>query len=142
MFNILFSLFFILLGIRMIYVTNRHPSGFYNQNLRGYFAGTLFIILSIISLTGKFNLFKILSQLIKNSLKLKPKHDVLIFITWIVIVCSVLFLTYYRPDKMINKYRIAKEKSEDRIKLLSGYILFYFGFLIVVIYLIEKLPGN
>ena len=139
MFNILFSLFFILFGIRMIYITKRNPDTFYSQNIRGYLAGTLFIIMSIISLSGKFNLFETLSQLIKNSLKLKSKHDVLIFTIWTVIVCSVLFLTYYRPDKMINKYRIAKKNAEDKIIVLSGYILFYFGFSIVVIYLIEKL---
>jgi len=136
--NILFSLFVLLFAVRMVYMTWKEPDMLFYLNLKGYLGGGAFIILSLISLFGKFSLFGKVSSWLKNSLKLKSNHDVIILTVWIVIVCSILFLTYYRPDKMLNKYKMTKNNTEAKIKLLSNYLLFYFGFLIVALYLIAK----
>jgi hypothetical protein len=119
-------------------MTWKEPDVFFYQNLKGYFGGGAFIILSLTSLFGKFSLFGAISSWIKSSLHLKLRHDVIMFTVWTFIVCSILFLTYYRPDKMLRKYKIIKNNSQDRIKLLSNYLLFYFGFLLVTMYLIAK----
>lgn len=140
-FNILFSLFVLVFAARMVYMTWKEPDVFFYQNLKGYIGGGAFIILSLISLFGKFSLFDTINGWIKNSLKLKPHHDVTMFTVWIFIVCSILFLTYYRPDKMLKKYKVTENNTEAKIKLLSNYLLFYFGFLIVALYLIAKVTA-
>jgi hypothetical protein len=136
--NFLFCLFVLLFAIRMVYMTWKEPDVFFSQNLKGYIGGGTFIILSLISIFGKFSLFGTVSKWIKNSLKLNAHDDVIMFAYWTCIVCALLFLTYYRPDKMLRKYKVIKNNSQDKIKLLSNYLLFYFGFLLVTMYLIAK----
>lgn len=137
-FNILFSTFILILGLRTIYFTYKEPSEFYNTNIRGYLSGTLFIIMSVMSMFGKFSLFKILSQMVRSSLKLKGENGAVGFALFVAIICTVFFFIYYRPNKVLRNYQIVKTNMDARIKLLSGCLLFYFGFSIVLCYLIVK----
>jgi len=141
MHNILFSSFTLLLGIRFIHhaYVKPHPLSSYNE--KGYIAGASFILMSILSFSGKFNLYDITTKLIRDSLKLNGENGGASFAVFIGMICSVLFLTYYRPDKMVNKYRVSKNDLAERTNILSNYLLFYFGFLMVIIYLISKIKN-
>lgn len=138
LFNFLLSTFTLSLGVRFIFISYTKPDVFYSTTLKGYLAGFLFILMSIMSFLGKFSLYSIITKLVRDSLKLKGENGGLSFAIFITIICMVLFFTYYRPDKLIRKYKVLKNNLSKKIILLSNYLLFYFWFLFVILYLIFR----
>ena len=138
LFNYLLSALTLLLGVRFIFISYTNPDVYYSTTLKGYLAGFLFILMSIMSFFGKFNLYSIITKLVRNSLKLKGENGGLSFAIFIIIICTVLFFTYYSPDKLIRKYKVLKNDLSQKISLLSNYLLFYFWFLFVTLYLILR----
>jgi hypothetical protein len=138
LFNFLLSTFTLLLGVRFVFISYTKPDVFYSSTIKGYLAGFLFILMSIMSFLGKFSLYSIITKLVRNSLKLKGENGGLSFAIFITIIFMVLFFTYYRPDKLIRKYKVLKNDLSEKINLLSNYVLFYFWFLFVILYLILR----
>ncbi|GAA4056166.1 hypothetical protein [Flavobacterium chungnamense] len=138
LFNYLLSALILLLGVRFIFISYTKPDVFYSSTLKGYLAGFLFILMSIMSFLGKFSLYSIITKLVRNSLMLKGENGGLSFAIFITIIFMVLFFTYYRPDKLIRKYKVLKNDLSEKINLLSNYVLFYFWFLFVILYLILR----
>lgn len=138
LFNYLLSALILLLGVRFIFISYTKPDVFYSSTLKGYLAGFLFILMSIMSFLGKFSLYSIITKLVRNSLMLKGENGGLSFAIFITIIFMVLFFTYYRPDKLIRKYKVLKNDLSEKINLLSNYMLFYFWFLFVILYLILR----
>ncbi|MFY7739401.1 MAG: hypothetical protein ACOVQC_02685 [Flavobacterium sp.] len=138
LFNYLLSALILLLGVRFIFISYTKPDVFYSSTLKGYLAGFLFILMSIMSFLGKFSLYSIITKLVRNSLKLKGENGGLSFAIFITIIFMVLFFTYYRPDKLIRKCKVLKNDLSEKINLLSNYMLFYFWFLFVILYLILR----
>ncbi len=137
-FNYLISTLTLLLGVRFIFISYTKPDVFYSTTLKGYIAGCLFILMSIMSIIGKFSLYSIITKLVRDSLKLKGENGGFSFAIFITIICLVLFFTYYYPDKLIRKYKVLKNDLSEKINLLSNYLLFYFWFLFVILYLILR----
>jgi hypothetical protein len=138
LFNYLLSILTLLLGVRFIFISYTKPDVFYSTTLKGYLAGFLFMLMSIMSFFGKFSLYSIITKLIRDSLKLKGENGGFSFAIFITIVSVVLFFSYYRPDKLIRKYKILKNDLSEKINLLSNYLLFYYWFLFVIFYLCCK----
>lgn len=138
LFNYLLSTLTLLLGVRFLFMSYIKPDVYYSTTLKGYIAGFLFILMSVMSFFGKFNLYSIITKLVRDSLKLKGENGRLSFAIFITIICMVLFFTYYRPDKLIRKYKILKNDLSEKISLLSNHLLFYFWFLFVTLYLILR----
>lgn len=138
LFNFLLCTFILSLGIRFIFISYTKPDVFYSSTMKGYLAGCLFIMMSIMSILGKFSLYSIITKLVRDSLKLKGENGGFSFAIFITIICLVLFFTYYYPDKLIRKYKVLKNDLSEKITLLSNYLLFYFWFLFVILYLILR----
>lgn len=138
LFNYLLSTLILLLGVRFIFMAYIKPDVYYSTTLKGYIAGFLFILMSVMSFFGKFSSYSIITKLVRDSLKLKGENGGLSFAIFITIICMVLFFTYYRPDKLIRKYKVLKNNLSEKIILLSNYLLFYFWFLFVILYLILR----
>ena len=138
LFNYLLSALILLLGVRFIFISYTKPDVFYSSTMKGYLAGFLFILMSIMSFFGKFSLYSIMTKLVRDSLKLKGENGGFSFAIFITIICMVLFFTYYRPDKLIGKYKVLQNNLSEKIILLSNYLLFYFWFLFVILYLILR----
>jgi hypothetical protein len=138
LFNFLLSTFTLLLGVRFIFISYTKPDVFYSSTMKGYLAGFLFILMSIMSFLGKFSLYSVITKLVRDTLKLKGENGGLSFAIFITVICTVLFFTYYRPDKLIRKYKVLKNDLSEKINLLSNYLLFYFWFLFVLFYLILR----
>lgn len=138
LFNYLLSALILLLGVRFIFISYTKPDVFYSSTMKGYLAGFLFILMSIMSFFGKFSLYSIMTKLVRDSLKLKGENGGFSFAIFITIICMVLFFTYYRPDKLIRKYKVLKNDLSEKINLLSHYLLFYFWYLFVILYLILR----
>lgn len=138
LFNYLLSTLILLLGVRFIFMSYIKPDVYYSTTLKGYIAGFLFILMSVMSFFGKFNSYSIITKLVRDSLKLKGENGGFSFAIFMTIICMVLFFTYYRPDKLIRKYKVLKNNLSEKIILLSNYLLFYFWFLFVILYLILR----
>ena len=138
LFNYLLSALILLLGVRFIFMSYIKPDVYYSTTLKGYIAGFLFILMSVMSFFEKFSLYSIITKLIRDSLKLKGENGGFSFDIFITIMCMVLFFTYYHPDKLIRKYKVLKNNLSEKIILLSNYLLFYFWFLFVILYLILR----
>ena len=138
LFNYLLSTLILLLGVRFIFMSYIKPDVYYSTTLKGYIAGFLFILMSVMSFFGKFSSYSIITKLVRDSLKLKGENGGFSFAIFITIICMVLFFTYYRPDKLIRKYKVLKNDLSEKINLLSHYLLFYFWFLFVILYLILR----
>jgi hypothetical protein len=138
LFNFLLSTFTLLLGVRFIFISYTKPDVFYSSTMKGYLAGFLFILMSIMSFLGKFSLYSVITKLVRDTLKLKGENGGLSFAIFITIICMVLFFSYYRPYKLIRKYKVLKNDLSEKINLLSNYLLFYFWFLFVLFYLILR----
>ena len=138
LFNYLLSTLILLLGVRFIFMSYIKPDVYYSTTLKGYIAGFLFILMSVMSFFGKFSSYSIITKLVRDSLKLKGENVGFSFAIFMTIICMVLFFTYYRPDKLIRKYKVLKNNLSEKIILLSNYLLFYFWFLFVILYLILR----
>ena len=138
LFNYLLSTLILLLGVRFIFMSYIKPDVYYSTTLKGYIAGFLFILMSVMSFFGKFSTYSIVTKLVRDSLKLKGENGGFSFAIFMTIICMVLFFTYYRPDKLIRKYKVLKNNLSEKIILLSNYLLFYFWFLFVILYLILR----
>jgi hypothetical protein len=51
------------IGIYFIYSTYKKPAPFYSTNIKGYVAGILFLIIGVLSLSGRFSIFEVLKEL-------------------------------------------------------------------------------
>ena len=66
---------FILLGIYFIWSTYRKPDPFYNQNVKGYVAGFLFILFGLMAIFGRYDVVEVLKEIGKwKSEELKAKY--------------------------------------------------------------------
>ncbi|WNM20188.1 hypothetical protein [Flavobacterium capsici] len=63
LYNPLLILLFLSIGICFIYNTYKKPDYFYSQNVKGYVAGFLFILMGLLSMFGKFSILEILREL-------------------------------------------------------------------------------
>jgi hypothetical protein len=62
-FNNLLIILFLCIGIYAIYNTYKKPDFLYSQDVKGYVAGILFIMMALFSFFGKFSILKILKDL-------------------------------------------------------------------------------
>ena len=121
----------------MIYHTYKEPASWFSTNLKGYLGGGFMIILSVISIAGKFSLLDTYIGLIRKLFHLKANQSGIVIAVFISIIFLVFGLTYYRPDKIQAKYQnISEDNNYAKTKLVSGCLLFYFAFTIIIAYLI------
>ena len=136
-FNILVSFLVFCGSVHMVYYTYKEPSSFISTNTKGYFGGGGMAIMSLMSIFGKFSLLDTIIQIVRKMLRFKKDESAIGVLVFIAIIFLILGLTYYRPDRILEKYkRISEENKDLKIKLTSGCFLFYFAFTIILIYLL------
>ncbi|MGC4041806.1 MAG: hypothetical protein QM710_13750 [Flavobacterium sp.] len=138
-FNVLVSFFTLCFSVYMVYYTYKEPSEWFSTNLKGYIGGGFMIILSIMSIVGKFSLLATFIQTVRKLLHFKKEQSGIGIALFFAIIFLIFALTYYRPDKIQVKYQNISEDKQATIKLVSGCFLFYYAFTVTVLYLLAWL---
>ena len=121
----------------MVYYTYKEPSSSISTNTKGYIGGSLMAFYALMSIIGKFNLLDTIIHIVRKMLRFKKHESAIGVLVFIAIIFLIFGLTYYRPDRILDKYkRICEENKDLKIKLISGCLLFYFAFTITLVYLL------
>ena len=70
MVNVLFSCCILLCGFYIIYNTYKKPANLISTDMKGYFGGFFLIILSVLSIIGKFSLLETFQSIFHTVVKL------------------------------------------------------------------------
>ena len=140
--NILFSTLILFYSIRTIYFTYKEPSpsNFSSTDWKGYSSGIMFSIMSIMSIFGFFDLLRIFIDISKATFELKSTESGIIFASFVLLFFIVLSLIYYRPNKILMRYKaLSNEENLAKTKLVIDSVMCYYTVLILVIYLTIKI---
>ena len=136
--NILFSILILLCGVRLIYLSYKNSITFSAAvNFRGYVAGGVFILLSIFSLTGHFNIFTTVTNIIRENLHCQNK-ELGIYIGLITLTIALFLMgRYYKITQFYST--VSKEEGNcDKVKFILDSLLTYLVIIISIIYLNGK----
>jgi hypothetical protein len=138
--NILFSILTLGFSIRTFYVTYNEPSTFSSTNFKGYSSGFLLSLLSIMSIIGNFNLLRTCIDICKIAFKIKAEKDGIIFAEIVLLIFIVFGIIYYRPDKILIRYKLlSNDKNYAKNKLIVDSALNYFAIVILSSYITIKI---
>ena len=138
--NILFSFWLLCFSIYTIFFTYKFPAAWYSTSMKGYISGTLFIIMSIMSIFGKFSFTSVIAEVMCRIFKNDCANKTHIIIYLSLFLFLVLAATYFRPDR-IKARLVSNSKSYNilDIRIICRSILFYSLFALTLTYLIMKI---
>jgi hypothetical protein len=138
--NILFSFWLLCFSIYTIYFTYKFPAAWYSTNMKGYISGTLFGIMAVMSISGKFSFISVFSEILCRIFKNDCASKTLMLIYFSLFLFLVLAATYFRPDKIKVRFiSISKSYNVIDARIIFRSLLFYSLLALTLIYLVMKI---